>query len=155
MIKVNYTSVSPGSKNILNKKTSNIIIISVIVLFIIGVYILNMGKQPLKNLSSSDITLIEISALPPNEVKFVSKMEDIETIVSKLRKVVVYEKVKQNDYNGQIHIYTLVKKDGSKREFMISNPIVAIDGVFYKTKYDPAKELSILYDKFDYKPVKK
>ena len=69
--------------------------------------------------------------------------------------VVVYEKEKQNDYNGQIHIYTLVMKDGSRREFMISNPIVAIDGVFYKTKYAPANELSIFYDKLDYKPVKK
>lgn len=155
MIKVSYTSVSPRSTNILNKKTSNIIIISVIVLLIIGVYVLNMGKRPLKTLSSSDITLIEISALPPNEIKYVNKREDIETIINKLRKVVVYEKLKQNDYNGQVHIYTLVKKDGSRREFMISNPIVGIDGVFYKTKYDPAKELSILYNKLDYNSVQK
>lgn len=139
----------------LRKKVTIGILISIVVLLIIGVYILNLGKKPLKNLSISEITLIEISELPPNEVKYIDKKEDIETIISKLSKVVVYDKVKQNDYNGQVHIYTLIKKDGSRRELMISNPIVAIDGVFYKTKYDPAHDLSILYDKLDYTPVKK
>ncbi len=62
--------------------------------------------------------------------------------------------MKQNDYNGQILIYTLVMRDGSKREFMISTNIVSIDGVYYKTKYAPVNELSKLYDNLKYNPVK-
>ncbi|MFL0270152.1 hypothetical protein [Candidatus Clostridium radicumherbarum] len=50
---------------------------------------------------------------------------------------------------------TLVMKGGSKREIMISNPIVEINGVFYKAMYAPADDLNNLYSKLDYKAVKK
>jgi hypothetical protein len=129
--------------------------IAIIIIFVAGIIFLYSGKKPLKNLNASDITSIEVSALPPNEVKYIGKQEDIESIVSELRKVVVYSKVNQNDYNGQIITYTLVMKDGSKRQIMISNPIVRIDAVYYKAKYAPADDLHNLYSKLNYKAVKK
>lgn len=130
-------------------------IISITIIFVIAIVFFNWGKKLLKNLNVSDITSIEVVALPPNEVKYIDKQEDIENIISKLKKVIIYNKIEQNDYYGQTIIYILVMNDGSKRQIMISNPIVEIDGVLYKTKYAPAEALNSLYYELNYKAVKR
>lgn len=137
------------------KKSRLCIFISITLILGIIIVFYNLNKKPLKNLNALDVISIEALAQPPNEIKHIDKREDIETIVSKLREIVVYDKVKQNDTCGQIITYTLTMKNGSKREFMISNPIVNIDGIFYKTKYTPAESLSKIYKELNYNAVKR
>lgn len=137
------------------KKSRIYILISIMLILGIIIVFYNLNKKPLRNLNALDVISIEALAQPPNEIKHIDKREDIETIVSRLREIVVYDKVKQNDTCGQIITYTLTMKDGSKREFMISNPIVNLDGIFYKTQYAPAESLSNLYKELDYNTIKR
>ena len=136
------------------KRSTAYILLGVILIIIACTVSCNRGKKLLKNLKSSDVTAIEVMALPPNEIKHITKRKDIKTIVSNLRKVVVYNRLKKNNYNGRTYTYTLTMKNGTKKSFVISNPVVEIDGVFYKTKYGPAERLSNLYGKLKYKAVK-
>lgn len=140
-------------KKIIRITIGAIVILGVIL--VIGLNINNSERKPLKNLDANEVVSIEAAALPPNEIKYINQSEDIIKIIDKLKKVVVSERVKQNEYAGQVIMYTLIMKGGSKREVMISNPIVRIDGVFYKVKYDSTDDLANLYNKLRYKSIKK
>ena len=127
------------------KKSLIGIVFGVVFVLAAGLVLLNSGKKPLQTLNAADIVSIEIASYPPNEAKVIDKKENIEKVVDCLKKVVVINQVKQNDYNGHSYVCKLTLKDSSHREIVISNPIVSIDGVFYNTSYSPAEKLDALY----------
>jgi hypothetical protein len=137
------------------KKSIVGVLFGVVFVLAAGLVLLNTSNRPLKTLNAADVASIEIASYPPNEAKVIDKAVDIEKIVGCLKKAVVTNQVKQNGYNGLNYICTLTFKDASRREIVISNPIVSIDGVFYNTSYSPSEKLDALYKQLDYTVIKK
>ncbi len=64
-------------------------------------------------------------------------------LVDLLKDVVVYNKDNSyTDYSGQGVTFTLVMIDGTQTSIMEYNPFLVIDGVGYKTKYEPCEALN-------------
>ncbi len=106
------------------------------------------GEKPLEELNISHINEIEISAYPSGETRLISNPEDIAAITQAMKKIVTYEKVEQNDNDGQSIICELTMSDGSSREIIVGNSLVGIAGTWYKTQYEPAQALIDLYGQF-------
>lgn len=107
------------------------------------------GETPLADLNVDSIRTIEISAYPPDEIKVINNREEIQQIAQAMQHIVTYEQVESNDYTGQTVVYTILMTDGTKQEIEISNPLVRIEGHYYKTRYEPAEELNHIYQMMD------
>lgn len=104
----------------------------------------NLGTKPFKKLTMNEIKEVTVKLLPPKVTKSLNE-EEIVKLTEILNDVVIYNKDNSyTEYNGQAVIYTIVKKDGSELEINAYNPFLIIDGVGYKTKYEPCEELNAL-----------
>lgn len=104
-----------------------------------GVMILR-GKAPYKNLKAANIVSAAVYLSPPDETVQITNAEEL---VSYLRKVTIYnEDTSYTDYCGQTVMFTLTMADGSQEEITAFNPFVIINGIGYKTKYEPCEQLS-------------
>lgn len=123
-----------------------IFILCIVVIGLAFIFIIksNLGSKPFKNLTMNEIKEVTVKLLPPNVTKSLNK-EEILKLTEILNDVVIYNKDNSyTEYNGQAVIYTIVKKDGSELEINAYNPFLIIDGVGYKTKYEPCEELNAL-----------
>lgn len=74
-----------------------------------------------------------------------------------LKDVVIYnEDNSYTEYSGQAVIFMLTMADGTQIEIVAYNPFLIIDGVGYKTKYEPCEALNhyanmLLEPKFQWK----
>lgn len=73
-----------------------------------------------------------------------SKLQMQKELVSYLRKVTIYNEryISYTDYCGQTVMFTLTMADGSQEKITACNPFVIINGIGYKTKYEPCEQLS-------------
>lgn len=99
-----------------------------------------IGTKPYEKLSGADISTATVRLIPPDTTL---QIEDMDTLTGLLRDVVIYEKDDSyTDYSGQGVIFTLTMTDGSQTSIMAYNPFLVIDGVGYRTKYEPCEALS-------------
>ena len=71
------------------------------------------------------------------------RLPETETLAGYLRDVVIYQKDDSyTEYAGQGVIYTLTMTDGTQTTVMAYNPFLVIDGVGYRTKYQPCEALN-------------
>lgn len=104
-------------------------------------------KKPFKNLSTGEILSASVELLPPQK-SFDLSDDDIAELTEILNSVVVYNKDNSyTQYSGQAVIYTITKTDGTVLTINAYNPFLIIDGVGYKTKYEPCEELNALGNK--------
>ena len=123
------------------KKKAVIAMAVVIVVLTAGV-IISRGKMPYKDLKASDIASVAVYLSPPNKTVQITDAE-IEELVSYLNEIVIYnEDNAYTDYCGQTVMFTLTMADGSQEEITAFNPFVIINGIGYKTKYEPCEQLS-------------
>ena len=102
--------------------------------------IISRGKMPYKDLKASDIVSVAVYLSPPDETVQITNAEEL---VSYLRKVTIYnEDTSYTDYCGQTVMFTLTMADGSQEKITACNPFVIINGIGYKTKYEPCEQLS-------------
>ncbi|MDF2588490.1 MAG: hypothetical protein K0S41_2331 [Anaerocolumna sp.] len=123
-----------------------ILFICVVVIALSSIFIIksNLGTKPFTKLTKNEIKEVTVKLLPPNVTKSLNE-EEIVKLTEILNDVVIYNKDNSyTEYNGQAVIYTIVKKDGSELEINAYNPFLIIDGVGYKTKYEPCEELNAL-----------
>ena len=60
-----------------------------------------------------------------------------------LQKVVLYQGDNSyTDYAGQAVVFDVTLRDGSTTQVVAYNPFVIIDGVGYRTKYEPCEALN-------------
>ena len=125
----------------MNKKV--LIVILTCILFIgiiIIVYYAVGGKKPFKDLEPSEIVSATVRLTPPDTT---IQIEEMEELAGYLKDVVIYnEDNSYTEYSGQGVIFTLRLSDGTQTEIMEYNPFFVIDGVGYKTKYEPCQALS-------------
>lgn len=122
----------------------NTIIISLIcilsVTIIMIVFAVISGKKPYKNLDTSQIVSAVVRLTPPGETIQITEMTEL---VNLLKDVVIYnEDNSYTEYCGQGVIFTLTMADGTQTSIMAYNPFLVIDGVGYKTKYEPCEALN-------------
>lgn len=124
------------------KKRMNFIllicILSVVVI-IIG-FAAAGGRKPYKDLDSSQIVSAVVRLIPPDET---IQITEITELVNLLNNVIIYnEDNSYTEYCGQGVIFTLTMTDGTQTSIMAYNPFLVIDGVGYKTKYEPCEALN-------------
>lgn len=121
------------------KKKAVIAMAVVIVVLTAGV-IISRGKMPYKDLKASDIVSVAVYLSPPDETVQITNAEEL---VSYLNEIVIYnEDNAYTHYCGQAVMFTLTMADGSQEEITAYNPFVIINGIGYKTKYEPCEQLS-------------
>lgn len=107
-----------------------------------------LGKTPLKNLNSSDISSMSVLGNPPNRTVLIHKNEQIKEVVDILNTVPTYKRDDSwKDSIGQFVQFTLTSKDGSTLKVGVFNPFIIINGKAYKSKYEPCEELNSLGNK--------
>lgn len=98
------------------------------------------GRKPYKDLNSSQIVSAMVRLTPPDKT---IEITEIAELVNLLKDVVIYnEDNSYTEYSGQGVIFTLTMTDGTQTSIMAYNPFLVIDGVGYKTKYEPCEALN-------------
>lgn len=98
------------------------------------------GKKPYKDLVATQIASATVHLTPPDTTV---QIVDIEEFVAYLKDVVIYNKDNSyTEYSGQGVAFTLTMTDGTQTRIIAYNPFLVIDGVGYKTKYEPCEALS-------------
>lgn len=98
------------------------------------------GEKIYESLSETEISYATVHLIPPDKT---IQIEDVNELVGLLNDVVVYEEDNSyTEYDGQGVTFTLTMTDGSQIEIMACNPFLVIDGVGYKTKYEPCAALN-------------
>lgn len=126
-----------------NKKLISISIIIVLIsIILIGKSL--TGSHPYKNLTVEEVSSVTVELYPPN-TKAELDSQEIEDLVEILHKVVIYkEDNSYTEYAGQGVLFEITKTDGTITRIIAYNPFVIIDGVGYKTKYEPCEQLNWL-----------
>ncbi len=100
---------------------------------------LHPGK-PFENLNASDIASATVQLTPPDKTIQIVETEELAAL---LRDVTIYEKDNSyRDYCGRAATFSLTLKDGSCTKIMEYNPFLVIDGVGYRTEYEPCEALN-------------
>lgn len=103
------------------------------------------GEYPFKSLKLEDVETVELLVQPPNTVTEVIESTQIQELIEVLHRVIIYEKDESwRDYNGQYVQYTIKKKNTENITIGAYNPFLIIDGIGYKTEYQPCKDLNNL-----------
>ena len=98
------------------------------------------GKKPYKDLDVSEILSATVRLVPPDKTV---KIVELEELAGYLNDVVIYNMDNSyGEYSGQGVIFTLIMTDGTQTEIMAYNPFLVLDGVGYKTKYEPCEMLN-------------
>ena len=122
------------------KKRSIIITISVAAICLCTMMFLFAGRRPFKDLTSADIASAQIHLIPPDQTITVT---DTDKLVSYLKELVIYYRADfYMAYGGQAVIVTIETTDGKQIEVIADNIFITINGVRYKTKYEPCEELN-------------
>lgn len=118
------------------------IIIAFICVLALGiiVFVFSSGRKPFKGMESSEIASATVRLSPPDKTILIT---DIEELTNYLNDVVIYNKDNSfTEYSGQGVIFTLTMAEGTKTEITAFYPFLIIDGVGYKTKYEPCEALN-------------
>ncbi len=98
------------------------------------------GRKPYKDLEAAQIVSATVQLSPPGKTIQITETKEL---VDLLKDVVVYNKDNSyTGYSGQGVTFTLVMADGTQTSIMEYNPFLVIDGVGYKTKYEPCEALN-------------
>lgn len=126
------------------KNRKKIWIISIACIVLLGtaaaVFLRTMGRKPYKDLDAAQIAAAKVLLAPPDKAV---EIEDIPELVDYLKNVVICRRDDSyTEYAGQAAIFTLTMKDGTQTEIMEYNPFLVIDGIGYRTKYEPCQALN-------------
>ncbi len=98
------------------------------------------GEKPYKDLATTEVSSATAHLKPPDKT---IQIEDIRELAGLLKEVVIYgEDNSYTEYEGQGVTFTLTMADGSQTNIMAYNPFLVIDGVGYKTEYEPCEALN-------------
>lgn len=116
-----------------------------IILLCVIIFAAVAGKKPYKNLDASEILSATVRLSPPDKTVLVA---DIDELVEYLQNVVIYnEDNSYREFSGQGVTYTLTMVDGTQTDIMAYAPFLVIDGIGYKTKYEPCNVLNAYANK--------
>ncbi len=125
----------------MRKKTITISLICILAAVVIMiVFAAAGGRKPYKNLDAAQVISAAVQLSPPDTT---IQIAEIKELVDLLKDVVIYNKDNSyTEYDGQGVTITLVMADGTQTSIMAYAPFLVIDGVGYKTKYEPCEALN-------------
>lgn len=101
------------------------------------------GRKPFQNLNAADIVHAAVRLTPPDKTVQILEPTELTKLADYLKDVVIYREDNSfHEYSGQGVTFQLTMADGTQREVMAYNPFLVIDGVGYRTKYEPCQALS-------------
>ena len=120
------------------------LMIAIACIILVGIAVIvffsQQGKKPYKDLDAAQIVSAKVLLTPPDKT---IEIENIQELVEYLNDVVVYnEDNSYTEYDGQGVVFTLTMVDGTQTDIMAYNPFIVIDGIGYKTKYEPCEALN-------------
>lgn len=96
--------------------------------------------RPFQELKGENIASASVELTPPGETV---EVEDLEELADLLRETVIYEEDNSySQYNGQAVTFTLAMADGTETRVMAYSPFLVINGVGYRTEYEPCEALN-------------
>lgn len=97
----------------------------------------------LSQLKTEDVTSFIVTLRPPDEQFTITDEKSISQLVEILNEVKILEEDDSyTDYDGQWVEFELTMADESSKTIAAYNPFIIIDGVGYKTEYEPCAKLS-------------
>lgn len=124
----------------MRKRTVIISLICILSVTVIMMAVVVSGRKPYKDLEAVQIVSATVQLSPPDKTIQIAEMKEL---VDLLKDVVIYnEDNSYSEYAGQGVTFTLVMTDGTQTRIMAYNPFLVIDGVGYKTKYEPCEALN-------------
>lgn len=104
------------------------------------VFAVRGGRKPYKDLGAAQIVSAAVSFSPPDQT---IEITEVEELVDLLKDVVIWqEDHSYTEHAGQGVTFTLVMADGTQTSIMEYAPFLVIDGVGYRTKYEPCEALN-------------
>lgn len=101
-------------------------------------------EKELSDLTTNDVTSFQVTLNPPNKKITITDDDNISTLITILNKVTIYEQDDSyKDGYGQWVEFELELTDGSAKTVVAYNPFIIIDGIGYKTEYEPCEELNV------------
>ena len=132
------------------KKKALIVILTCIlsaeIIFIVSTAV--GGKKPFKNLEPSEIVSATVRLTPPDTTIRITKIRELTEYLNDV--IIYHEDNSYTEYCGQGVIFTLILSDGTQKKIMAYNPFLVIDGVGYRTKYEPCQALNAYANKLLY-----
>ena len=125
----------------MKKRTLTIFLMCILLvaIFVIGFATFG-GKKPYKDLDEAQIASVTVHLIPPDATIQITERGEF---VAYLKDIVIYnEDNSYTDYTGQSVTFTLTMTDGTQTSIKECNPFFVIDGVAYKTKYEPCEALN-------------
>ena len=98
------------------------------------------GTRPYQDLTTADITSATVSLQPPDKTL---QVEELDRLLELLQDVVLYEgDGSYTQYGGQAVTIQLTLSDGTQTSITAYNPFLIVDGVGYRTEYEPCQALN-------------
>ena len=98
------------------------------------------GRRPYRELTAADIQSATVLLAPPDTTL---EIPDTGALAEYLSQVVIYGRDDSyTEYAGQAVRFMLHLADGSITDIVAYNPFLVIDGVGYRTKYEPCEALN-------------
>lgn len=125
----------------MKRKGIIILVASVLMLSVVVIaFAIYGGKKPYKDLDAAQIVSATVNLSPPDKTV---QIIEIKELVEYLQDVVIHNKDNSyTAYAGQGVTFTLTMTDGTQTKIMAYNPFLVIDGVGYKTDYEPCEALN-------------
>lgn len=126
----------------MRKRTIVIILLICILTAAVTMFIFaaGSGRKPYKDLEAAQIVSATVQLSPPDKTIQITEMKEL---VDLLKDIVIYhEDNSYTEYEGQGVTFTLVMTDGTQTSIMAYNPFLVINGIGYKTKYEPCEALN-------------
>lgn len=110
------------------------------VLLVGAAVLVSGGRRPFRDLEASDIAAAAVRLTPPDRTVQISELEEL---AGYLEDVVIYREDNSfREYAGQGVTFCLTMSDGTQTEVMAYNPFLVVNGVGYRTKYEPCEALN-------------
>ena len=98
------------------------------------------GAKPYQDLTAADISSAAVFLQPPDQTLHV---EETDRLLALLRDVVIYEEDNSyTEYAGQAVTIQLTMSDGTQTDITAYNPFLIIDGIGYRTEYEPCEAMN-------------
>ena len=98
------------------------------------------GTKPYQDLTAADIASATVFLQPPDQTL---QVEDTDRLAALLQDVVIYEEDNSYaEYTGQAVTIQLTMSDGTQTDITAYNPFLIIDGIGYRTEYEPCEALN-------------
>jgi len=123
----------------MKKKKAGMALI-ICVLAVCAALLILRGKKPYRDLDASQIVSATVKLEPPDKTVQIIELPEL---AAYLKNVVIYNKDNAyTGYSGQAVTFTLTMSDGTQTQITAFYPFLVIDGVGYKTKYEPCEALN-------------